>query len=110
MSRKIRIEILKRAGAAVHPGAVLREEVLPVLKAAGVAKVAVAQALGVSRRTLEDLVTERAGVSPQMALRLAKYLGGTPEIWLRMQMAWDLARAAEAMAPELAAIEPYSAT
>lgn len=45
--------------------------------------------LRVSRRTLSELVNEGRAVSPEMALRLGRFLGNGPDIWLRMQMAWD---------------------
>jgi addiction module HigA family antidote len=46
--------------------------------------------LGVSRKTLSELVNGRSGVSPEMAVRLSKAFGGSPEVWLRMQMNFDL--------------------
>ena len=52
-----------------------------------------AKALGVSRQALSKLINGTAGVSPEMALRLAKAFGGTPDMWLRLQMAYDLAQA-----------------
>jgi addiction module HigA family antidote len=52
-----------------------------------------ARALGVSRTTLSRLINGRAGVSPDMAIRLAKAFGATPDIWIRMQAAYDLAQA-----------------
>ena len=52
-----------------------------------------AKALGVSRQALSKLINGTAGVSPEMALRLAKAFGGTAELWLRLQMAYDLAQA-----------------
>ena len=52
-----------------------------------------ARALGVSRTTLSRLINGQAGVSPDMAIRLAKAFGATPEIWIRMQATYDLAQA-----------------
>lgn len=52
-----------------------------------------AEVLGVSRTTLSRLINGQAGVSPDMAIRLSKAFGATPEIWLRMQTAFDLAEA-----------------
>jgi len=49
-----------------------------------------ADGLGVTRQALSDLVNENAGVSVEMAIRLSKAFGSTPEIWLGMQMAYDL--------------------
>ena len=51
---------------------------------------AAAQALGVTRQTLSNLVNGNAGISPEMAIRLEKAFGGTAEGWLRMQLAYDL--------------------
>jgi len=80
--------------APMHPGEWLREEVLPALKAAGVPRTEVASALGVSRRTLYDLLEEKASVSPEMAFKLCAVLGGSPQFWAGMQMTFDLAQAA----------------
>jgi antitoxin HigA-1 len=52
-----------------------------------------AEVLGVSRLTLSNLVNGKNGVSPEMAIRLSKAFGGSAEVWLRMQMAYDLAQA-----------------
>jgi antitoxin HigA-1 len=52
-----------------------------------------AEILGVSRLTLSNLVNGKNGVSPEMAIRLSKAFGGSAEVWLRMQMAYDLAQA-----------------
>jgi antitoxin HigA-1 len=52
-----------------------------------------AEILGVSRLNLSNLVNGKNGVSPEMAIRLSKAFGGSPEVWLRMQMAYDLAQA-----------------
>ena len=48
--------------------------------------------LGVNRNTLNNLVNEQSGISPEMAVRLAKAFGSTPRVWLAMQMEYDLAR------------------
>jgi len=52
-----------------------------------------AEILGVSRTTLSRLINGKAGVSPDMAIRLAKAFGATPDVWVRMQAAFDLAQA-----------------
>jgi antitoxin HigA-1 len=51
-----------------------------------------AKILGVNRQTLSNLINCRSGVSPEMAIRLSKAFGGTAEIWLRLQMAYDMAK------------------
>ncbi len=70
-----------------HPGAVLREDVLPEL---GWTQTELAARLMVSRQTVSDLLHERKSVTAEMAIRIARAVGGTPESWLRMQEALDL--------------------
>jgi len=89
---------LRKGLKPTHPAEILREDVLPAL---GISKSEFARALRISRQTLYDLLGERQPVTPKMALRLGKLLGNGPEIWLRMQCAYDLATEAPAMAPEL---------
>jgi addiction module HigA family antidote len=73
-----------------HPGLSVRHDCLEPLELSVTEGAAV---LGVSRQTLNNLVNGRSGVSPEMAIRLSKAFGGTPEAWLRLQMAFDLAQA-----------------
>jgi addiction module HigA family antidote len=73
-----------------HPGRLVRQECLEPLR---LSVTDAARALGVSRNALSELVNERRGISPEMAIRLAKAFGGTPETWARMQLAHDMARA-----------------
>ncbi len=73
----------------VHPGAILREDCLKPLR---LSVTAGAKRLGVGRQTLSNLVNEKASVSIEMAYRLSKAFGSTPETWLGMQLAHDLAR------------------
>lgn len=70
-----------------HPGAILREDVLPSL---AVSQGAFAELLGVSRLTVSQLLHEHRALSPDMAMRLEKMLGTSAESWLRMQEACDL--------------------
>ena len=73
----------------VHPGAIVRED---CLRPTGLSVTEAAKRLGVGRQTLSNLVNERASVSIEMAYRLSKAFGSTPETWLGMQLAYDLAR------------------
>ena len=73
-----------------HPGAVLREDVLAPL---GLSVTAAAERLGVTRKALSELVNERAGLSPEMALRIGTATRTSPESWLGMQTELDLWRA-----------------
>lgn len=70
-----------------HPGGIVKWECLEPL---GLTVTRAAQGLGVTRQALSDLVNEKAGVSIEMAIRLSRAFGSTPETWLRMQMAHDL--------------------
>ncbi len=85
----------------VHPGELLREDVLPAL---GRPKTEIARLLGISRQTLYDILNERQPITPAMALRFARLLGGGPEVWLNMQRNYDLALAERALGKALDAI------
>lgn len=91
--------------APVHPGEILREDVLPAL---GKSKAEIARLLGVSRQSLYDIINERQPVTAQMALRIGKLCGNGPDIWLRLQEAWDLNAAEAKMGEALAAIPTLS--
>ena len=73
----------------VHPGAIVREECLRPL---GLSVTEGANRLGIRRQTLSNLVNENASVSIEMAYRLSKAFGSTPETWLGIQLAFDLAQ------------------
>lgn len=73
-----------------HPGRIVRQECIEPL---GLTITAAAKHLRVTRQALNNLVNERAGVSPEMAIRLSKAFGSTPETWLGLQMDYDLAHA-----------------
>ncbi len=70
-----------------HPGGIVRRQCLDPL---GLSVTEAAAGLGVTRQALSDLVNEKAGVSVEMAIRLSKAFGSSPETWLGMQMAYDL--------------------
>jgi addiction module HigA family antidote len=74
----------------VHPGLIVRHDCLEPL---GLSVTEAAKVLGVSRQALNNLVNGKAGISPEMAIRLTKAFGSTPETWLHMQLAYDLAAA-----------------
>ena len=81
-----------RTRLPTHPGAVLREDVLPNL---GLSVSAFARSLGVSRQTLHAVLAERSGVSAELALRLGALLGNGAQLWLDMQTKYDLWQAEE---------------
>lgn len=70
-----------------HPGAILREDVLPELS---ITQQKLADCLNLSRYTVAEILHERKAITPDMALRLAHFLGTTPECWLNMQRTLDL--------------------
>ncbi len=72
-----------------HPGRIVRQDCLEPL---GLTVTEAAKALGVARQTLNSLVNERAGISAEMAVRLAKAFGSSPEMWVRLQANYDLAQ------------------
>ena len=70
-----------------HPGGIVRRQCLEPL---GLTVTRAAEGLGVTRQTLSEVLNGRTGVSVEMAIRLSKAFGSTPETWLGMQMAYDL--------------------
>ena len=70
-----------------HPGGIVKRQCLEPL---GLTVTRAAEGLGVTRQALSELVNEKAGVSVEMAIRLSKAFGSTPETWLGMQLAYDL--------------------
>lgn len=72
-----------------HPGRVVRQECIEPL---GLTVTEAAKRLGVTRQTLNNLVNGKGGISAEMAVRLSKAFGSSPEVWLGMQMEYDLAQ------------------
>jgi addiction module HigA family antidote len=70
-----------------HPGEVLKEDFLVPL---GLTQVKLAKALKISFRTINEILNEKRSISPDMALRLARYFGTTPEVWIGLQADYDL--------------------
>lgn len=89
-----------------HPGEMLREDFMPDY---GLSVAGLAGALGVSRQSVNELLRERRAVSPEMALRLSRLFGNSPEFWLNAQRALDLWTAAQAIKDEVARIKPLDA-
>jgi len=90
-----------------HPGAILREDVLPALR---LPVSDAARQLGVSRQMLHRILACRAPVTPDMAVRLGKFSGNGPGLWLRLQQAFDLWHAERRLAEEIANIPTHGAT
>ena len=71
----------------IHPGEILREDVLPALR---LSVTDAAKQLGIARQTLHRILAEQAAVTPEMAVRLGKFCGNGPALWLRLQQTYDL--------------------
>jgi addiction module HigA family antidote len=97
---------LVRGLKPMHPGEMLREDVLPAL---GKSKTEIARLLGVSRQTLYDILDEKQPVTPGMALRLGKLLGNGPDLWINLQRTYDLALAERDLAGKLKKIPTLTA-
>ena len=91
----------KRGLPPMHPGQLLREEILPALNRP---KTQIARLLGVSRQTLYDLLEQNQPVTPIMALRLGKLCGNGPDLWLNLQRRYDLQRASQQLGAKINAI------
>jgi len=88
-----------------HPGEMLREDFLPDY---GLTVSSLAEAIGVSRQSINELLRERRSVSPAMALRFARLFGNSPEFWLNAQRAVDLWDAAQAIQNDVTRIRPLT--
>ena len=89
-----------------HPGDILKRRIIP---ATGLTVTDAAKRLKVTRQALNNLVNRKSGVSPEMAIRLSRAFGSTPEVWLGMQMAYDLAQLrSRDFAPDIARVDAPS--
>lgn len=86
-----------------HPGELIRED---LLLETGMSQTQLARLMGVSRRTVSEIVNERRRVTPDIAFRLARVFNSTPEMWLNMQQAVDLWEARSIHGREYAKIQP----
>ncbi|MFA6166540.1 MAG: HigA family addiction module antitoxin [Gemmatimonadaceae bacterium] len=93
----------RRTRRPTHPGQLLREDFLPD---EGLTVTSLASALGVSRQTVNELVSERRAVSADMALRLGRLFSQSAGLWLNLQRAVDLWDAEQAIKDDLARIKP----
>jgi addiction module HigA family antidote len=84
--------MVKRNMPVIHPGELLKSE---LIEATGLTVTEVAGMLKVSRQAVSNIINKKADVSPEMALRIARVFGGTPDIWLRLQAKYDLEIAAK---------------
>jgi len=92
-----------RTRKPTHPGELIREDLLPET---GMPQSQLARLMGVSRRTVSEIVNERRRVTPDIAFRLARVFNSTPEMWLNMQQALELWEARSIHGHEYAKIQP----
>ena len=88
---------LKRKLACQHPGIHLKSE---LIDSRGLTINSIAKMLKVSRQAISSVLNERASISPEMAVRISKVFGGTADIWMRLQIKYDLHRAEQKIAKE----------
>jgi len=93
---------MRRMTCPTHPGEILKEDILPDL---GITVTEAAKQLGVTRVALSRIINGKAGISPDMALRLAAWLGSSPESWINMQSAYDLYRASQKQQPNIRPVQ-----
>ena len=86
-----------------HPGEMLREDFLPDF---GISVSDLAKAIGVSRQTVHELLREKRWLSPEMALRLSRYFGNSPQFWLNAQQSVDLWEASRHIKTQIERIAP----
>jgi addiction module HigA family antidote len=96
----------KREIPPTHPGEMIREDFMPDY---GLTTALLADALGVSRQTINELLRERRSITPIMALRLSRLFGNSPEFWLNAQHARDLWESEKSFQKELEKIHPLNA-
>jgi len=86
------INAMKRQMRNIHPGEILREE---IIAANELTVTETAKMLGISRQTLNKIVHEQSDITPEMSFRIARVFGGTADIWANMQTKYNLHLAAE---------------
>ena len=89
-----------------HPGEMLQEELLKPMK---LSQRDLAQAIHVPYQRVNELINRRRGITPDAALRLAKFFGVTPAFWMNLQLRWDLYHAQRSGADEIKKIRPFRA-
>jgi addiction module HigA family antidote len=96
----------KREIRPTHPGEMLREDFMPDYD---LKTTSMANALCVSRQTINEILRERRAISPTMALRLSRLFGNSPDFWLNAQHSWDLWDSEQRYSKELSQIKPLNA-
>lgn len=92
MRTTINSRLVKNALPPVHPGEIIKQDILPEV---GLSVTAAAKALGVSRQMLHAILAGRKPLSAVMCLKIARLFGGSPEVWMRLQATYDLKKSAQ---------------
>ncbi len=95
-----------RTAKPTHPGEMLRDDFIPDY---GLTASSLAETLGVSRQTINEILRERRAISPAMALMLSRLFGNSPEFWLNAQWAVDLWEARNRQEKKIRRIQPLTA-
>jgi len=106
MEKNVSIKNENQAGWAVHPGEILREEFLEPMN---ISAYRLAVELRVSPPTVNDIVREKRGITPEMAARLSRYFGTSEQFWLNLQDAFAVHQVKKKYSKELKAIKPLAA-
>jgi addiction module HigA family antidote len=93
------------AAWAVHPGEVLREEFLVPM---GITEYRLARLLAVPPQSVNDIALEKRGISADMAVRLGRFFGTSPEFWMNLQSAYELAKARSSLGRRIDRIQPHT--
>jgi addiction module HigA family antidote len=96
----------ERRGAAawaIHPGEILKEEFLKPMKLSGYS---LAKALNVTAQRVSDIVLKKSGISADMAIRLGRFFGMSPEFWMNLQASYELAVAGRTLKKQISKIKP----
>ena len=100
------LERRRPAAWALHPGEVLQEEFLKPMDISGYR---LAKSLRVRAQSVNDIVLRKRGISADMAVRLSRFFGTSPEFWMNLQSAYELAKARTVLGRKLAKIQPHQA-
>jgi len=87
-----------------HPGEILNEEFLKPLE---ISQTELAEAIGTTFRTINEIVNEKRNLSSEMAVKLAKYFGTSPELWFNLQNQYDIYVISKSISKELNQIKPH---
>jgi addiction module HigA family antidote len=92
------------AAWAIHPGEILKEEFLRPMKLSGYS---LAKSLNVTAQRVSDIVLKKSGISADMAIRLGKFFGTSPEFWMNLQASYELALAGKSLKKQIERIKPH---